>query len=240
MRSAARLAFHPSRLPSASHLPPFFILALLSFCLLFPFSTLSIFSLSLSFLSAHLRFHPCQLTVSHLPLSSSPHSPASLSLGARPRHTCPRQPLLVFPTLLTTSPPALIVRYCPSFQQRYRQTLPSSADRASWGAARALTLGQHGFGSMFGSKEIGSKSSSGTFLCLDCERWSCSRLSLALSPRCSGQWQWEKKLVGGALHLIHHWSRKSTHLPTALSIPPPKLLPDLKRGQKKGQKLPPI
>ena len=187
MRSAARLAFHPSRLPSASHLPPFFILALLSFCLLFPFSTLSIFSLSLSFLSAHLRFHPCQLTVSHLPLSLSPHSPASLSLGARPRHTCPRQPLLVFPTLLTTSPPALIVRYCPSFQQRYRQTLPSSADRASWGAARALTLAGMDLEAYLGRKKFGPN-----LLCLDCVRWCCSRLSLALSPRCSGQWQWIK------------------------------------------------
>ena len=92
-----------------------------------------------------------------------------------------------------------------------------------------------------GRKKLGPNLLLEPFLCLDCERWSCSRLSLALSPRCSGQqWQWEKKLVGGALHLIHHWSRKSTHLPTALSIPPPKLLPDLKRGQKKGQKVPPI
>ena len=137
---------------------PSFFFSTLSFFYSFYFPSFSFLSLRPSQVSPL----SCLPTVSHLPLSLSPHSPASLSLGARPRHTCPRQPLLVFPTLLTTSPPALIVRYCPSFQQRYRQTLPSSADRASWGAARALTLGQHGLGSMFGSKEIGSKSSSGT------------------------------------------------------------------------------
>ena len=87
---------------------------------------------------------------------------------------------------------------------------------------------------------LGRKKFGPNLLCLDCVRWCCSRLSLALSPRCSGQWHWIKT-SGWCTSTTNHWSRKSSSsLPTALSIPPPKLLPDLKRGQKKAKSGPDI
>ena len=190
MRSAARLVFHP-RLPYPSHLPPFFILApvFLFYSFFFtPSFLLFLFSLSLSRPLAISGF-----TASYLPLSLSP-SPTSLprlSLSRRP----PKAHLpWASSHCISNLPPALIVRYCPSFQC-YRQTLStSSADRASWGAGRALTLAQHGFGSVFGLKEIGSK----------CSLFGLCALVLQ-SPVISvvtavqwAEWQWEKKLVGSA------------------------------------------
>ena len=149
---------------------------------------LFLFSLSLS-PSGHLRFHRVLFAPFFIPLTHLP--PASLSLSRRP----PKAHLpWASSHCISNLPPALIVRYCPSFQC-YRQTLStSSADRASWGAGRALTLAQHGFGSVFGLKEIGSK----------CSLFGLCALVLQ-SPVISvvtavqwAEWQWEKKLVGSA------------------------------------------
>ena len=161
------------------------------------FFTLSFFSLSFS-LSRSLPFlalWPSQVSPRPIcPFLYSPHPPpsrVSLSLSRRP----PKAHLpWASSHCISNLPPALIVRYCPSFQC-YRQTLStSSADRASWGAGRALTLAQHGFGSVFGLKEIGSK----------CSLFGLCALVLQ-SPVISvvtavqwAEWQWEKKLVGSA------------------------------------------
>ena len=213
--------------------PPFFVL---THHFLYPFLFLSLF-ISLFFFSKISLFVFSPLVF--LPISG-PETQVSL-LAA---HRVPFAPFFI-PARLSRRPPrahapqagshcisrtpAQIVRYCPSFQ-RYRQTLAISADQASLSAARALTP----FGSIFGSKEIGSKSR-GTILCLDCVLQSAV-ISVVTAVQWAAAVAVGEKASGWVHNHHHHWSRKSSNLPTVLSIPPPKLLPDLKRGQKKGAK----
>ena len=212
--------------------PPFFVL-IISFppFSFFPFSFLFFSSLKFPSLSSpllsscpsqdpRLRFPFWQLTASHLPLSLSPR----VSLGARLGHMRPRRALIVFPELRHRL--YGIVRLSNVTGRRS----PISADQASLSAARALTP----FGSIFGSKEIGSKSR-GTILCLDCVLQSAV-ISVVTAVQWAAAVAVGEKASGWVHNHHHHWSRKSSNLPTVLSIPPPKLLPDLKRGQKKGAK----